>query len=293
LYDEKLKLVAAEDRWYFIALLCCKSQGILDKQDGLLKRKVAVKLGVQVETLDEIARRLSEIGVIDRQTLQPVRWEARQFKADGDSTAAERKRRQREREAAAREANQQQVPANDEKLPPEHVTRDVTGDVTRDATNVTSLEEESEAETDTEADTEEEAKKVIQAEAGAQTPNVASPAERSIEIAVYLRQRGIVGANSANPNISAWGDDVRVTNEILDAALSIIAARRMERMPGPNYLAPIIEDLLNQQTAVAKPSGSVSNRDASRAAAAASIGLGAPSYDHASTDIDAEFRRIA
>lgn len=92
--DEKLKLVAAEDRWYFIAILCCKSQGILEKADGLLKRKVAVKLGVQVETLDEIARRLSEVGLIDRETLQPLRWDARQMRSD---TSTDRVRQHRDK----------------------------------------------------------------------------------------------------------------------------------------------------------------------------------------------------
>lgn len=80
---------------------------------------------------------------------------------------------------------------------------------------------------------------------GVQQPlNVASPVSRSVEIAVYLRQRGIVGANSANPNVSAWGDDVRVTNEILDAALSVVASRQLEKPVGPNYLVGIIADLL-------------------------------------------------
>jgi uncharacterized protein YdaU (DUF1376 family) len=82
--------------------------------------------------------------------------------------------------------------------------------------------------------------------------HVASPVSRSIEIAVYLRQRGIVGANSANPNISAWGDDARVTNEILDAALSMVAARNLGKPVGPNYLATIIPDLLNPKPAQAQ-----------------------------------------
>ena len=80
--------------------------------------------------------------------------------------------------------------------------------------------------------------------AGEDGPSAASPVSRSIEIAVYLRQRGIAGANSANPNISAWGDDARVTNEILDAALSVAAVRKPGETVGPNYLATIIPDLL-------------------------------------------------
>ncbi|WP_264840006.1 YdaU family protein [Burkholderia cenocepacia] len=77
----------------------------------------------------------------------------------------------------------------------------------------------------------------------------ASSVSRSIEIAVYLRQRGIVGANSANPNIAGWGDDVRVTNEILDAALSVVASRKLDNPVGPNYLVGIIADLLNPKPA--------------------------------------------
>ncbi|WP_333998269.1 hypothetical protein [Burkholderia orbicola] len=72
----------------------------------------------------------------------------------------------------------------------------------------------------------------------------ASPVSRAIEIAVYLRQRGVIGANSVNPNIAAWGDDIRVTNEILDAALSVVASRKLEKAVGPNYLVGIIADLL-------------------------------------------------
>lgn len=73
---------------------------------------------------------------------------------------------------------------------------------------------------------------------------------RAIEIAVYLRQRGIAGANSANPNISAWADDARITNEMLDAALSVVASRQLERPPGPGYLVGILADLLNPKPAV-------------------------------------------
>ncbi|MDN7744704.1 YdaU family protein [Burkholderia multivorans] len=90
-----------------------------------------------------------------------------------------------------------------------------------------------------------EASSQLQTEIGAPAPNSASSVSRAVEIAVYLRQRGIIGANSVNPNIAAWADDVRVTNEILDAALSIVAARQLEKPVGPNYLVGIITDLLN------------------------------------------------
>lgn len=108
--DDKLKLLAFEDRWHFVALLCLKGEGLLDKGDapGLLMRKVAVKLGLDVRTLEEVARRLAEVGLIDQATMQPVKWEGLQMRSDSDTTAAERKKRQRERAKAAKPA-----PSND------------------------------------------------------------------------------------------------------------------------------------------------------------------------------------
>lgn len=92
--DEKLRLLAFEDRWHFVALLCLKGQGVLDESDALLFRKVAVKLGVDMRTLEEVARRLAEVGLIDEKTLQPLAWENRQYKSD---SSAERTRAYRER----------------------------------------------------------------------------------------------------------------------------------------------------------------------------------------------------
>jgi hypothetical protein len=92
--DEKLRLIAFEDRWHFVALLCCKAQGLLDGSGDLMRRKVAVKLGLSLRELDEVARRLQEVGLIDAENLQPLAWAKRQFKSD-DST--ERVRAYRER----------------------------------------------------------------------------------------------------------------------------------------------------------------------------------------------------
>jgi hypothetical protein len=92
--DEKLRLLAFEDRWHFIALLCCKSKGILDNDSGLIHRKVAVKLGIDVKTLEDVSRRLAEVGLIEEKTLQPLAWANRQFISD---RSAERVRAYRER----------------------------------------------------------------------------------------------------------------------------------------------------------------------------------------------------
>lgn len=101
--DEKLRLLAFEDRWHFMAILCLKGQGVLDVADPLMMRKVAVKMGLDLRTLEEVTRRLAEVGLIDQLTLEPLKWEDRQMRSDTDSTAADRKRRQREREKSAAE----------------------------------------------------------------------------------------------------------------------------------------------------------------------------------------------
>lgn len=101
--DDKLRLLAFEDRWHFVALCCLKADGLIDEQEGSLRdRKIAVKLGVQVRELEEIGRRLQEVGLVDER-LSPVAWDELQFKSDRDSTAARRQRekRQRDRELKA------------------------------------------------------------------------------------------------------------------------------------------------------------------------------------------------
>jgi len=95
--DEKIRLLAFEDRWHYVAILCCKRKGILDDNmvdPRMLDRKLAVKLGVQERELGEIKRRLMEVGLIER-NWQPKGWDKRQFKSDHD--AAERQRRSRAR----------------------------------------------------------------------------------------------------------------------------------------------------------------------------------------------------
>jgi len=84
--DEKLRLLAFEDRWHFVAILCCKGKGVLDEgEPGLVRRKVAVKLGLDLRELDEVVRRLSEVHLLDRDTLQPLAWEERQFQSDSST----------------------------------------------------------------------------------------------------------------------------------------------------------------------------------------------------------------
>lgn len=93
--DEKLRLLAFEDRWHYVAILCLKSQGTLDNKDQL-ERRVGVKLGLRLSELDEVKRRLTEVGLID-ENYQPLAWDKRQFVSDFSSYKAEKQKRYREK----------------------------------------------------------------------------------------------------------------------------------------------------------------------------------------------------
>ena len=104
--DEKLRLLAFEDRWHYVALLALKCDGILDKglDRAMLNRQVAVKLGVQLRELEAVANRLEEVGLIDAETFQPLAWDRRQFKSDS-STVRVREFRERKKRAAEQASN--------------------------------------------------------------------------------------------------------------------------------------------------------------------------------------------
>lgn len=93
--DEKLRLLAFEDRWHFVALLCCKAKGLLDSGDDpeMLSRKLSVKLGLQSRELDEAKSRLKAVGLID-ENFQPVAWRKRQYSHD---SSADRTKKYREK----------------------------------------------------------------------------------------------------------------------------------------------------------------------------------------------------
>lgn len=93
--NDKLRLLAFEDRWHFMALCALKCSGLLDEPDTQLRsRKIAVKMGVQVRELEEIARRLREVDLVD-ENLNPVKWDDLQFRSD---TSTERVKKYREKQ---------------------------------------------------------------------------------------------------------------------------------------------------------------------------------------------------
>lgn len=94
--NEKLRLLAFEDRWHYIALLCLKQQGIIDSDDDIKERLIAVKLGVQLRELDEIKRRLTEVNLIT-QDYQPTGWEKHQYKSDCSTNRVRKHRKNKEK----------------------------------------------------------------------------------------------------------------------------------------------------------------------------------------------------
>lgn len=92
--NPKLRLLAFEDRWHFVALCCLKRSGLIDREDPNRDRMIALKLGVQVRELEEIARRLIEVDLI-RDDYSPVGWGERQFQSD-NSTPRVRKFREKQ-----------------------------------------------------------------------------------------------------------------------------------------------------------------------------------------------------
>ena len=94
--DEKLGLLAFEDRWHFVALLCLKGKGVLDSEPDteLLQRKVALKMGLTCAELEKVISRLARMGLVDKETFQPFAWRARQMQSD---SSTERVKAYRER----------------------------------------------------------------------------------------------------------------------------------------------------------------------------------------------------
>lgn len=103
--DEKLRLLAFEDRWHFVALCCLRSSGLLLEPDSDLRtRKIAVKLGIQVRELEEISRRLREVGLVDEHLI-PCGWDELQYRSDNSTDRVQKYREKQRRNKAKRQGN--------------------------------------------------------------------------------------------------------------------------------------------------------------------------------------------
>lgn len=193
--DEKLRLLAFEDRWHYVALLCLKGQGVLDSGDTLMLRKVAVKLGLDLRTLDDVVRRLSEVGLIDQRTLQPLAWDKRQMKSD---SSAERVARFRARKKQEQDSNE-----------------DSNASVTLPKRPGNALDIETDKEADKETDTE----KTTARRKTAALEFSAWPAEPSSEvIADYLRHRREIKAPLTQTALNRLGAEA---HRALDMGYSV------------------------------------------------------------------------
>jgi len=97
IHDDKIKLLAFEDRWHFVSILCMKCAGVLDDPDANMRdRRIAVNLGVQSREVDEIKRRLKDVKLID-DDFCPVRWDDLQFQSDSSSNRVKAYRERQEK----------------------------------------------------------------------------------------------------------------------------------------------------------------------------------------------------
>lgn len=123
--DEKLGLLAFEDRWHFIALLACKAKGLMDPEDEFARRKIQRKLGLTMDEFDKAIERLARMKLVDKETLEPINWDKRQFTSD-KSTA----RVQAYRERMKRSRNVSETPPEYREQNTETEEKTNTGDLT-------------------------------------------------------------------------------------------------------------------------------------------------------------------
>lgn len=113
--DPKIRLLSFEDRWHYVALLCCKADGIQDEVEGLWEQLLLIKLGLAEVEFESLKKRLLKVRLID-DDWNPTGWEKRQ--AAKDPRAAERQKKYRKKQAK----------------------RDVTRDVTHNVTATSQVE---------------------------------------------------------------------------------------------------------------------------------------------------------
>jgi hypothetical protein len=182
--DAKIRLLSFEDRWHYVALLCCKAEGIQDEVDGLWEELLRVKLGLAQAEFDTLKKRLLKVSLID-ESWNPKGWEKRQ--AAKDPLAAERQRKYREKQKK----------------------RNVTNNVTHNVTATSQVEEEVEEELEEEKEKDLLAKKkkippsLADVSAYCQERNNGIDAQHFLD---YYESRGWI---SGKTKIKCWKSCVR------------------------------------------------------------------------------------
>ena len=98
--DPKIRAIAPCDRWHFIALLVLKNNGTLDEPDDLRDELIGISLGLQVDEVESLKKRLVRYRLVDEEW-QPVNWD--KLQTTNDPTGADsRQRRFRENQAKSK-----------------------------------------------------------------------------------------------------------------------------------------------------------------------------------------------
>lgn len=98
LSDPKMIAIAFEDQRHYIAVLALKAEGTLDQGGDIpvMDRIVSQRLWLDYASITDVKKRLVDAGLIS-EDWQPIAWEKRQKRSDGDPTNSERQRRFREK----------------------------------------------------------------------------------------------------------------------------------------------------------------------------------------------------
>jgi hypothetical protein len=99
IHDPKIRALAFEDRWHFVAIMCLTNDGTLDEPADLRDELVSVALGLHGIDLEKCKARLMRLRLIGADW-KPCNWEKRQ--ESSDPKAAERMRKFREAREAKR-----------------------------------------------------------------------------------------------------------------------------------------------------------------------------------------------
>lgn len=95
----RLRILAFEDRWHYVSLMCAKADGTLDQDATLRDKMLSVHLGLSAVEMDAVKDRLMDVDLITSDW-GIINWEDKQ---SSDATGAARKRRQRAKEKLSKE----------------------------------------------------------------------------------------------------------------------------------------------------------------------------------------------
>jgi len=124
IHDPKIRALAFEDRWHFVALLCLKNDGTLDESDALRHTLLEIALGLHGKDLQSLKDRLLKLHLI-KDDWTPANWDKRQ--GSKDATAAARQRKYREKLKRDKETRDAVSNGEGDAATDRDVTHNVTG----------------------------------------------------------------------------------------------------------------------------------------------------------------------